>query len=264
MPSSASGSPSHPHVLVTGAGSGIGRAIALRLARDGASLSLLGRRRDALEATARDCVRGGAPATFVASCDVREPAAIQRHVGEAAAALGPIQAGVANAGVGGPNRSGDEDRWDELISTNLSGTYHTFRAVQRHLAGGPSVRHLVAMSSILGRIGVPAYSGYCASKSGILGLVRALAAELAKDGVQVNALCPGWVDTDMAWDGLRFIAKATKRPVEEAHREAMAAVPTGRMSRPEDVANLVAWLISEEARGITGQGIDINNGAWMG
>jgi NAD(P)-dependent dehydrogenase (short-subunit alcohol dehydrogenase family) len=120
------------------------------------------------------------------------------------------------------------------------------------------------MSSILARIAVPAYTGYSASKAGLLGLVRSLAAELGADNVQVNAICPGWVDTDMAWQGLDGIAEAAGETREAAYREAMLAVPLGRMSQPEDIAGTVAWLLSPDARGVTGQAIDQNGGAWMG
>jgi len=111
---------------------------------------------------------------------------------------------------------------------------------------------------------VPAYTGYSASKAGLLGLVRSFAAELGEDNIQVNAICPGWVDTDMAWQGLDGIAEATGGTREDAYREAMSAVPLGRMSQPEDIAGTVAWLLSPDARGVTGQAIDQNGGAWVG
>jgi ketoreductase len=137
------------------------------------------------------------------------------------------------------------------------------RAAQRHVAPGPAARHLVVISSILARIGVPGYAGYCASKAGLLGLVRSLAVELAPQNVQVNAVCPGWVNTEMAHAGLSDMASAMNVSVDEARRIAMQAVPMGRMSEPEDVAGLVAWLISNDARGVTGQALDINGGAFM-
>jgi NAD(P)-dependent dehydrogenase (short-subunit alcohol dehydrogenase family) len=148
------------------------------------------------------------------------------------------------------------------VATNLTGTYRCLRAAQDRLAT-EGERDLVVISSILARLGVAGYTGYCASKAGLLGLVRALAMELAPDGVQVNAVCPGWVDTDMAWGGLRGMADGMGVPVEEAHRIAMQDVPLGRMSRPEHVAGLVAWLLSDDARGVTGQTLDMNNGAFM-
>ncbi len=251
------------HIVVTGAGTGIGRAIAFRLAREGARLSLLARNETRLQATADEIARENAAQPLVLALDVRDRAAVDRRFDEAAKQSGPIHALVANSGIGGPNASGAQDRFDDLIATNLTGTYACLRAAERHLAQGPSARHLVVISSILARIGVPGYSGYCASKAGLLGLVRSLAAELAPRNVQVNAVCPGWVNTEMAHEGLDGMAGAMKTSREEAHRIAMQAVPLGRMSEPEDVAGLVAWLISLDARGVTGQGIDMNGGAFM-
>ena len=248
------------HVVVTGAGTGIGLAIARRLSRERASVTLLARDGDRL-AVAASSLPGP---THVAACDVKVRKAVDRVFGEAAAALGPIHALVAAAGIGGPNAAGADDRLDELVATNLVGTYSCVQAALRNLAPGPVARHIVVVSSILARIGVPGYTGYSASKSGLLGLVRSLAAELGPDNVQVNALCPGWVDTIMAWEGLDALAEATGGTREDAYREAMQAVPLGRMSQPDDIAGTVAWLLSADGRGVTGQAIDQNGGAWLG
>ena len=137
-------------------------------------------------------------------------------------------------------------------------------ATAASLAPGPDARHLVVISSILGRFGVPGYTGYCASKTALLGLVRALSLELAEHGVLVNAVCPGWVDTDMAWEGIDGMAEGMGVSREEAHRIAMEPVPLGRMSTPAEIARSVSWLMSPGASSITGQGIDVNAGAWMG
>ncbi len=248
------------HVVVTGAGTGIGLAVAARLSADGAAVTLLARDRKRLEAAA---AQFSGP-TFVTPCDIRDRVAVDAAFAAAAEAHGPISALVAVSGVGGANADGPDDRFDDLIATNLTGTYSCCRAALRHLAPGPEPRHLVVISSVLARIAVPGYTGYSASKAGLLGLVRSLAAEVARDNVQVNAVCPGWVDTEMAREGLAGIAAATGTSVEEARRRAMEAVPLGRMSRPEDIAGTVAWLLSPDARGVTGQAIDQNGGAWTG
>jgi NAD(P)-dependent dehydrogenase (short-subunit alcohol dehydrogenase family) len=248
------------HIVVTGAGTGIGRAIARRLSGDGAAVTVMGLDAGELEETAASLDRP----SHVAPCDVRKRRDVDDAVAQAAATLGPISALVAGSGIGGENEDGAGDRFDDLVQTNLAGTYYTCRAVYRHLAPGPEPRHIVVISSILARIGVAGYTGYSASKAGLLGLVRSLAAELAPAGVQVNAICPGWVDTNMAWEGLDAIAASTGGTREDAYRTAMEAVPLGRMARPEEVAGTVAWLVSADARGVTGQAIDHNGGAWMG
>ena len=251
------------HVAVTGAGTGIGRAIAERLSAEGARLSLFGRRIELLEQTAEQLVVAGGTRPFVQTLDIRDPAAVESAFGKAADECGGFYALVANAGIGGPNQPGADDRFADIVATNLSGSYHCARSAQRHLLEGDGVRHLVFLSSILGRISVPGYSGYCASKAALLGLARALAAELAPERVQVNAVCPGWVDTQMARDGLADMADAMGISPEQAHSVAMEAVPLGRMGQPREVAGMIAWLLSEDALGVTGQGLDMNGGAFM-
>jgi NAD(P)-dependent dehydrogenase (short-subunit alcohol dehydrogenase family) len=249
------------HVVVTGGGTGIGRAIARRLDRDGASVTLVARDRGRLE----DVAAALEHPAHVVSCDIRDRGRVERAFAEAAERLGPVHALVACSGLGGAN-GGDarSDRFDDLVATNLNGTYYCCRAALAQLAPGPETRHLVVMSSILARIAVPDYTGYSAAKTGLLGLVRSLAAEVAEENVQVNAICPGWVDTDMAWSGLDGIAASDGSTREQAYRDAMSAVPLGRMAQPEDIAGTVAWLLSPDARGVTGQAIDQNGGAWVG
>jgi len=268
------------HVLVTGAGTGIGRAIAVRLAAEGARLTLLARDRARLEETLRLAAASAATVSGhrAFAADVRDRQAIDRAIARAAQEGGPFHGAVANAGIGGPNGPPSKpadggvvevDRFDDLVATNLVGTYNVLRAVERHLvpvvdaADPASTRHLVAIASILARIGVAGYTGYCASKAGVTGLVRALAVELAPKGVQVNTICPGWVDTEMAWEGIDGLARATGVSREEALAIAMRDVPLGRMSAPADIAGAVAWLLSDDARGVTGQALDVNGGAFM-
>jgi NAD(P)-dependent dehydrogenase (short-subunit alcohol dehydrogenase family) len=231
------------HVVVTGAGTGIGRAIAQRLAAEGARLTLLARD----ESRLHDVV----PGATTRACDIRDRDQVLAAIDE------PLDALVANAGIGGPNEAGAGDRFDDIVQTNLYGTYWCARAAEPHLADGGRI---VVTSSILARIGVPGYTAYCASKAGLLGLVRSLAAELAPRRIQVNAICPGWVDTDMAWQGLSQWPGLTPA---EAWEVASQEVPLRRMSQPEEIAGTVAWLLSDDAIGVTGQAIDHNNGAFM-
>lgn len=227
------------HIAVTGAARGIGLAIAERLASEGARLTLIDRDEPRLEgATVRVVDISDRDAVFAAFTE-------------------PLDALVANAGIGGANEPGVNDRFDEILQTNLYGTYWCVRAAEPLLA---EAGRIVVTSSILSRIGVAGYTGYCASKAALLGLVRALAAELAPRRIQVNAICPGWVDTDMTRLGLSLFEGLTQ---EEAWEVAKQEVPLRRMSDPSEIAGTVAWLLSDDAVGVTGQAIDQNNGAFM-
>ena len=251
------------HVLVTGAGTGIGKAIALRLAAEGSFVSIVSRSQERLIETLAEIEKGGGRA-YVHTADICSHEQINLAVESAVEQLGPLYAVVANSGIGGPNSPEEEDRFEALIQTNLVGTYHTLRAAQKHMdSRAQNTRHMVVLSSCLARFGVPGYTGYCASKAGLLGLVRALAVELAQNNIQVNAICPGWVDTDMAREGLEMMASGMNISYEQAVRQAMSVVPLGFMNEPKDIAGMVAWLISTDARGVTGQTLDINAGSWM-
>jgi 3-oxoacyl-[acyl-carrier protein] reductase len=249
--------------VVTGAGSGIGRAIALRLAAGGARLGLVGRQREPLDKLAAEA---GVEAV-VSPADLRDHASLDAAFDRIADRCGPLHVLVANAGVGGPNRpgpGGEGDRWDEIVRTNLDGSYRSARAFERHLAPGPDPRHMIAISSCLARFGVPGYTAYCASKAGILGMVRAFAVEWAERNVLVNAICPGWVDTEMARRGMQDLAERQQQPYDEVRANALAATPLDRISAPEEIAGVVAFLLSPDANSFTGQSIDPNNGSWMG
>jgi NAD(P)-dependent dehydrogenase (short-subunit alcohol dehydrogenase family) len=246
--------------VVTGAGTGIGRAVALRLSRAGAAVALLGRTRAALEEAAGEA-KGE---TFVHTADVRDRASLDEAFDAVAHRLGKLHLLVANAGSGGPDVVDGEDRFDDIVRTNLHGAYFSARAFLRHLAPGPAARHIVVISSCVARFGVPGIAGYSAAKAGQLGLVRSLAAELAPQGVRVNAILPGWVDTSMAEDRMREIAAELGKPYEATRRELLAGVPLQRISEPEEIAGVVAFLVSEAGAGFTGQSLDPNNGAWMG
>ena len=171
---------------------------------------------------------------------------------------------IANAGIGGENNYSSDDRWQEIIDTNLTGTYNTVQESLPYLKKSTFLfKKIVILSSILARLGVPGYSAYCASKAGLLGLTRCLAAELAQDKILVNALCPGWVDTTMAHEGLRALSEALKISKEETFEQAMNDVPLSKMSQPDEIAQFIVFLISNAQTSITGQTLDINNGALM-
>lgn len=247
-------------VLVTGAGTGIGRSIAQTLAKQRFSLILCGRNLDNLEETKSQLKNSANHSTH--SCDIRK-------IGDVRSALEKNNTGslcglVANAGIGGENTYGEKDRWREVIDTNLTGTYQTVQECLPFIKKDDApFKKVVILSSILARLGVPGYSAYCASKAGLLGLTRSLAAEYSDEKILVNALCPGWVNTDMAQEGIEGFADALKITKEQAYQEAMKPVPLGKMSEPEEIAQFVGYLFSEQQTSLTGQTIDINNGALM-
>jgi NAD(P)-dependent dehydrogenase (short-subunit alcohol dehydrogenase family) len=247
-------------ILVTGAGSGIGRTIAQHLSKNSYVLVLLGRNLDNLEVTKNSLENPDEHQCI--SCDIR----LKQDVAKALekSKIKSLYALVANAGIGGENSYSADDRWHEIIDTNLTGTYNTIHECLPYLKKSKAAfKKIVILSSILARLGVPGYSAYCASKAGLLGLNRSLAVELAQDKILVNALCPGWVNTDMAHEGLQAFSEALKISKEDAHKKAMADVPLGKMSEPEEIAQFTAFLVSDAQTSITGQTLDINNGAMM-
>lgn len=247
--------------LVTGGGTGIGAGIAACLAANGASVAVLGRRRGPLLQTVA-AVRELGRAAVAVTADVSDAAAVGRAVQRAAKALGGLDVLVNNAGTGGPNGCAlpGPDRWDEILRTNLDGVFFTTRAALRHLPDGGRI---INISSVLGRFGVPGYTAYCTSKHGVIGFTKALALEVAARGITCNAICPGWTDTEMARAGFELMAKGMNTTFDAAKQAAMAAVPLGRMLEPTEIGDLVVWLASAAARGMTGQAISHCGGQVM-
>ena len=247
--------------VVTGGGSGIGEGIAHSLGEAGAAVAVLGRRRKNLKKVVADLQAKKIDAVAVTG-DVADEAGIVRSMKRAHKALGRIDILVNNAGLGGPNGCAmpGPDRWHEIVRTNLDGVYYTSRAA---LAWLPDGGRIVNISSVLGRFGVPGYTAYCASKHGVIGFTKALALELSQRQITVNAICPGWVDTSMAADGLQAMAESMEVSFEEARTVAMSAVPLGRILQPEEIGGLAVWLSSNAAAGMTGQAISHCGGQVM-
>ncbi len=247
--------------LVSGAGSGIGRAIAISLSKDGSKVFLLGRNKNSLEETKNLLTKGD---HVILSVDTRDAKALSQAFKEHGLEQSDLAGVIVNAGVGGPNIYGPGDRWDEIISTNLTGAYvlanEALPALKKSRA---EFKHLIFISSVLGKMGAPALTAYCAAKAGLLSLTRVLAIDWAQYNILVNSLCPGWVDTQMAREGIEFIAKVTQKSFEEAYREEMNVQPLKKWSEPDEVAAFVDYLVSERQRSITGQALDINNGSFM-
>jgi len=169
---------------------------------------------------------------------------------------------VNNAGVGGGEnvQGSDIARWKRTIDTNLTGMFLVTRELLPIMAEGGRI---INMSSVLGRIGVPGYTAYCASKHGVIGFTRALALEVLKRKITVNALAPGWVETDMAVLGMTQGATYSKVTYEQFREKSLAVVPIKRIIQPEEVAGLIKYLASPEAGAITGQCFNIDGGQAM-
>lgn len=247
--------------IVTGGGTGIGAGIARCLAKAGAMVAVVGRRRAPLVRTVAS-LQALRQRAMAVTADVTDRVGITAAVRKIRKSFGGVDLLVNNAGIGGPNgcEVPGPDRWDEIVRTNLDGVFHTTRAVLPHLADGGRI---VNISSVLGRFGVPGYTAYCASKHGVIGLTKALALELAPRKVTVNAICPGWVDTEMAKTGMQRLADWMRVDYETAKKSALAQVPLGRILEPEEIGELVVWLASKAARGMTGQAISHCGGQVM-
>lgn len=243
-------------VIISGAGSGIGRAIAIKLSELNFDCYLLGRNNVHLQKTLITLKDGD---HYILNADITNKDSLANTL---AILRRPIDALIANAGIGGENYWGENDRWSNIIDTNLTGTYqfiHTFLPSLK--SSSNSFKHIVMTSSILARLGVANYSAYCASKAGLLGLMRSMAIELAPENILVNAICPGWVNTQMSREGMEGIAKGIGVSTEEFYNMAMEQVPLRKMSEPSEIADIVAYLLFQQS--VTGQTFDINNGAIM-
>lgn len=242
--------------LISGAGSGIGQAIAIKLAAEGHNCILLGRNEKNLHQTFTMLPNSQ---RMVLAADIRD----KESLADAASQLEdtPVDGLIANAGIGGENQWGEADRWDDIIDTNLTGTYNFVNSFLPNLRLSVGVKHILVTSSVLARLGVANYSAYCASKAGLLGLMRSWAVQFAPEQILVNAICPGWVNTDMAQQGLQGIADGIGITKNEFYEIAMQSVPLRRMSQPVEIAGLVAYLLSQQS--MTGQTVDMNGGAIM-
>lgn len=244
------------HALVTGGSSGIGRAIALALAADGVAVTICGRREGELAAVASK-----APGLYPIVADVTDEASVAGLYREAEAARGPFDIVVANAGVASsaPAWRTTLDDWKRTLDVNLTGAFLTVRPALKGMAERKRGR-IVFVASIAGLRGSAYVAPYVASKHGVVGLMRALSAELLMTGVTVNAVCPGYVETEMLEQSIRRVMEKTGRTEDEARRGFMESNPNHRLVQPEEVAAAVMWLVSDAAASVTGQPIAIAGG----
>lgn len=247
--------------LVTGGGRGIGRAIALAFAREGARVAVTARTPAEVEAVAAEARALGRPAVAV-PCDVADRTQVDAAARVAAEALGPIQILVNNAGTAVSAKLADtsDALWEQHLRVNLTGAFYATRAVLPGMLAAGWGR-IVNIASMAARQGYPYIAAYVASKHGLLGLTRALAMEVVSAGITVNAICPGYVATDLTWESARRIQARTGRSYEEALRSLAAFSPQRRLVEPDEVAALAVLLASEDARSVTGQAWNVDGGA---
>lgn len=241
--------------LITGGGTGIGRACALAFAREGAKIAVAGRRREPLEAVVRE-IEGAGSKALALTCDVTQTASVAAALSQSQQHFGRLDTIVNNAGavvVATAEHTSDED-WQKVIAANLTGTFLVSRAALPLLrkAGGGSI---VNIGSVLGLVARKERAAYCAAKAGVSGLTRAMAVDHAKDRIRVNCICPTIVETEL---GMQSIRQAPNAEAEIQRR--IAEIPIGRMGRPEDVALMAVYLASDEASWVTGASFPLDGG----
>jgi NAD(P)-dependent dehydrogenase (short-subunit alcohol dehydrogenase family) len=249
------------HALVTGAARGIGAEIAHMLAREGAHLTLLGRQEAPLQQVA-EALAGTGHGVVVA--DVADEVQVQAAFDTARAARGPITLLVNNAGqaASAPFAKTSLELWQRMLAVNLTGTFLCAQAALPDMLAAGHGR-IVNIASTAGQKGYAYVSAYSAAKHGVIGFTRSLALELARKGITVNAVCPGYTDTDILRESIANVVAKTGRSADEARAQFAASNPQQRVLQPHEVADAVRWLCGDAAAAITGQSISVSAGEVM-
>jgi NAD(P)-dependent dehydrogenase (short-subunit alcohol dehydrogenase family) len=249
------------HAVVTGGSRGIGAAVARALVERGAKVTVMSRSLDELRKQA-DSLRSDLSATVTAlACDVTDSASIRNAFAQAAEANGVVQVLVNNAGAaeGAPFAKMTRDIWDRMIAVNLTSTFACSAEVIPAMLAAKSGR-IINIASTAGLRGYKTMTGYCAAKHGVVGFTRALALEMAKHGITVNAVCPGYTDTDLTDGSVSQLAAVFKVSEEDARAMLVRTIPRGSLITPVEVASAVAWLCAPEASAVTGIALPIAGG----
>ena len=241
------------HALITGGGTGIGAAAAAHLHAAGAKITVTGRRLEPLQEVAKRL--GG----YAVSCDVSEPAQVANAFAEARSINGPIEMLIVNAGIAesAPFHKMTRESWDRIIATNLTAAFDCARAAIGDLLASENGR-LVFVASVASLRGVPYAAHYAASKHGLLGLTRSLAAEYAKTNLTVNAVCPGYVDTPMTDQSIARVSEITGRSDGEARSAITSMNASGRLVDPDGIATMILTLCLPQSRDVNGAAITID------